>query len=67
MANDHVAYLRFSHLDDVQMDRITEYLSVVAGHRMLRDTDGGIDAAAGLAEVIADQDSAEDVEVAETT
>ncbi len=63
----HVAYLRFAPLDDEQMDRITEYLSVVAGHRMLRDTDGGIDAVPGLAEVIPDHDTTDDVEVAETS
>ena len=34
----NVAYLRFSQLDDEQMDRITEYVAVMAGHRLLRDT-----------------------------
>lgn len=36
--NHHVAYLRFAHLSDEQMDRITEYCAVMAGHRLLRDT-----------------------------
>ncbi len=36
---DHgVAYLRFHQLDDQRMDRITEYVAVVGGHRALRDT-----------------------------
>lgn len=36
--NHHVAYLRFALLADEQMDRITEYCAVMAGHRLLRDT-----------------------------
>ncbi len=35
---DHgIAYLRFHQLDDQRMDRITEYVAAVAGHRALRD------------------------------
>ena len=33
----HVAYLRFSHLSDIEVDQITEYCAVVAGQRLLRD------------------------------
>lgn len=37
LGDHHVAYLRFAHLSDDQMDRITEYCSVVAAHRSLRE------------------------------
>ena len=33
----HVAYLRFAHLSDLEVDQITEYCAVVAGRRELRD------------------------------
>ena len=56
----YVAYLRFAQLDDEQMDRITEYLSVVSGHRVLRDAPIGSDAAAGVADVLADDDGTTD-------
>ena len=32
-----MAYLRFAHLSDAEVDQITEYCSVVAGHHELRD------------------------------
>lgn len=35
--NHHVAYLRFAQLSDAEVDQITEYCSVVAGHHALRD------------------------------
>jgi len=63
----HVGYLRFALLDDEQMDRITEYLSVVSGHRMLRDSPTVVDEPARVAEVLSDDDDTADVEVAEST
>ncbi|MEM9464292.1 MAG: glycosyltransferase [Actinomycetota bacterium] len=36
-----VAYLRFHQLDDERMDRITEYVASIAGHRALRDDSTG--------------------------
>ncbi|MEZ5168999.1 MAG: hypothetical protein R2695_21835 [Acidimicrobiales bacterium] len=32
-----VSYLRFAHLTDGEVDQITEYCAVVAGHGALRD------------------------------
>lgn len=40
----HRAYLRFSQLTDAEVDRITEYCSVVAGERLLRDAAAPVDA-----------------------
>lgn len=41
----HFAYLRFAHMPDETVDRITEYCAVVSGHTALRDggrvPDGG--------------------------
>ncbi|MEM7142259.1 MAG: glycosyltransferase family 2 protein [Actinomycetota bacterium] len=51
--NHHVAYLRFAQLSDAEVDQITEYCSVVAGHHELRDIDPAEDApVAPLAEVL---------------
>ncbi len=61
-----IAYLRFAHLDDDQMDRIIEYLSVVAGHRQLRGTTPTEDLLEGFDEIIADVILAEETEVAES-
>jgi Glycosyl transferase family group 2 len=33
----HLAYLRFAHLSDLEVDQITEYCAVVAGRQQLRD------------------------------
>jgi len=63
----HVGYLRFALLDDEQMDRITEYLSVVSGHRMLRDSPTGIGEPARVAEVLSDDDDSAEAEVAESS
>ena len=39
--NHHVAYLRFAHLSDIEVDRITAYCSVFAGQVELRDRASG--------------------------
>ncbi len=51
----HVAYLRFALLTDEQMDRITEYCSVVAGMRVLRDDPGVAAEGTTIADVVHDR------------
>jgi hypothetical protein len=48
----HVAYLRFAHLSDTEVDRITEYCSVFAGQAELRDWPDDEGAAELIAEVV---------------
>lgn len=51
----HVAYLRFALLTDEHMDRVTEYCSVVAGMRVLRDDPGVAPEGTTIADVVVDQ------------
>jgi glycosyl transferase family 2 len=46
----HFAYLRFAQLSDLEVDQITEYCSVVAGQRELRDAPSDEHASPGLIE-----------------
>ena len=48
----HVAYLRFAQMSDAEVDRVTEYCSVVAGHHALRDSAADEAPVAPLAEVV---------------
>jgi glycosyl transferase family 2 len=61
----HFAYLRFAQLSDLEVDQITEYCSVVAGRRELRDPPSGEHASPGSIEGTLVQPRAEKSEVAE--
>ncbi len=63
--NHHVAYLRFAHLGDLEVDQITEYCSVVAGHQELRDQPVGEQEPVALIAGTVVQSKAERIEVAD--